>query len=266
MKTLSIVLLFLTSICLAQTPAQYHVVRVVGQVKSPALKRQLKTGDVIQAKDQLTFGNKESYVIVNSPQTGRKRISGVPDESPREILKLLQSFVQPELKSTASRNISLQYIEQLQSSMSSDTLLILGDGFIPVNIQKLSLDKPAIIRAWHYDNEKKVKYNTISTSAGFTLDKKSLLGDDPARKVIIEYYEDEKEDPVFSPGMLLGAFVPLYVNEDGLASEIRALIASTDKTAPKAILTEVNGYLRDVYAPSQEANLRAWLKAQKILE
>ncbi|HZY78680.1 MAG TPA: hypothetical protein VFE50_04105, partial [Cyclobacteriaceae bacterium] len=45
----------------AQTPSQYHVVRVVGKVESPVLKRDLKTGDVIQAKDHLKFHTKESY-------------------------------------------------------------------------------------------------------------------------------------------------------------------------------------------------------------
>ncbi len=254
-------------VCIAQSPAQYHVVRVVGAVESPVLKRLLKTGDVIQSKDHLKFGNKESYIIVNSPQTGRKRISGVPDNTPREFLQLLQSFVQPELKSTASRNISLQYLEQLQNSMAFDTLLVLGDAFIPVNTTKLTLSKPAIIRAWHYDNNRKIQYNTISAESGFKLDKASLFGDNsPARKVVVEYFEDEKEDPVFSPGLLLGSFVPIYPNEAALSSEIRALVASTDKTGSKAILTEINAYLRDVYAPAQVDNLKAWLKEQKILE
>ncbi|HMJ70764.1 MAG TPA: hypothetical protein VK508_17800 [Cyclobacteriaceae bacterium] len=268
MKMATIVLLMWASVCMAQTPSQYHVVRVVGAVESPALKRQLKTGDVIQSKDQLKFGNKESYIIVNSPQTGRKRISGVPDSSPREFLQLLQSFVQPELKSTASRSISLQYLETLQNSMAFDTLLILGNGFIPVNTEKLSLVSPAIIRAWHYDVQRKIHYTKISGATGFSLNGPSLFGegDFTTRKVVVEYFEDEKEDPVFSPGMLLGAFVPMYISEEGLAFEIRALISTSDKTKPKAVLTEINAYLRDEYAPAQEDNLKAWLKEQKILD
>lgn len=268
MKSLLYVLMFVALVSQAQ-PAQYHVVRVVGKVESPALKREIKTGDVIQSKDQLKFATKESYIIVNSPQTGRKRISGVPDASPREFLQLLQSFVQPELRSTASRNISLQYLETLQSSMAFDTVLVLGNGFIAVNTQKLTLAKPAIIRAWHHDEQKKIKYQKISDDKGFYLNRQMLYGDNAVhtnKKVVVEYFEDEKEDPMFSPGLLLGAFVPTFADEPSLASEIRALIGTPDKSRSKAILTEINNYLHDEYAPAQEDNLKAWLKDQKILE
>lgn len=257
------------SLAAAQTPSQYHVVRVVGKVESPALKRALKTGDVIQSKDHLKFSTRESYIIVNSPQTGRKRISGVPDSSPREFLQLLQSFVQPELKSTSSRSISLQYLETLQNSMAFDTLLILGNGFIAVNTQKLTLSKPAVIRAWHHDDQKKIKYQKISDEKGFYLNREMLYGADaqgPNRKVVVEYFDDEEEDPMFSPGLLLGAFVPTFADEPSLASEIRALVGTPDKAKSKAVLTEISNYLRDEYAPAQEDNLKAWLREQKILE
>lgn len=273
---MSVVMVLLAFVCHAQTPSQYHVVRVVGKVESPALKRELKTGDVIQSKDHLKFGTRESYIIVNSPQTGRKRISGVPDSSPREFLQLLQSFVQPELKNTSGRGIiSLQYVEQLQASMAYDELLVLGNGFIPVNTQKLSLKKPAVIRAWHYDQQKKVRYVTISSDSGFSLYGPTLFGDHMGNfktsKVVVEYFEDEVEDPMFNPGLLLGAFVPRYVylegtSENDLASEIRTLIISMDKSNKKDLIEEIKKYLRDVYAPAQDDNLNAFLKEHKIIE
>jgi len=256
------IFLFIGSVAIAQNPSQYHVVRVVGKVESPALNRALKTGDVIQSKDQLKFGDKESYIIVNSPQTGRKRISGVPDSSPREFLQLLQSFVQPELKSTSTRHISMAYVELLRSSMDSDTLLILGDGFVPVNTEKLSLTKPAIIRAWYTDDKKKRVYRPISDSKGFFLNSKSVHSEHHHGRVVIEYFEDEKEEPMFTPGTLLGAFVPLYVDESSLASEIKALIAARDNS--RTITEEINAYLREEYAPAQEDNLKTWLKSQGI--
>jgi len=258
-------LVFICSIAFAQSPSQYHVVRVVGTVESPTLKRPLKTGDVIQSKDHLRFGTKESYIIVNSPQTGRKRISGVPDNTPREFLQLLQSFVQPDTKSTSTRSISLEYLEALQSSLAFDTLLILGDGFIPVNTKKLPLAKPAIIRAWYSDSKRKPVYHVVSDTKGFYLNSKSIYGNQSHHnnhRVIIEYFEDEKEDPAFSPGSLLAAFVPMFTDESSLATEIRALIEARE--ANKTIQAEINGYLREEYAPVQEDNLKAWLKAQGI--
>lgn len=266
----ALLLIFICSIALGQTPSQYHVVRVVGHVESPALKRELKTGDVIQSKDQLRFGTKESYIIVNSPQTGRKRISGIPDNSPREFLQLLQSFVQPDTKSTSTRAISMVYLEELQNSMSHDTLLVLGDGFVPVNIKKLSLAKPAIIRAWHYDQNKKRVYKELSDANGFRLSQQQLYGNvsESSEKFIrarvaVLYFEDGAEDPAFTPGVLLGAFVPMYhPREAELASELRSLISARDKGV--TVLAEIHSYLREEYAPAQEDNLKAWLKLQGI--
>ena len=262
-------LIFICSIAVAQTPSQYHVVRVVGQVESPALKRDLKTGDVIQSKDQLRFATRQSYIIVNSPQTGRKRISGVPDNSPREFLQLLQSFVQPDTKSTSTRNISMAYLESLQNSMSFDTLLILGDGFIPVNTKKLSLAKPAVIRGWYHDENKKRVFKTVSDPKGFKLDERTLYGTSSESagyvvkpRIVVEYFEDESEDPAFTPGLLLAAFVPMYTRESLLADELRALISARDKST--TILAEIHSYLREEYAPAQEDNLQAWLKQQGI--
>ncbi len=257
-----LLLLFIYGVGFAQNPSQYHVVRVVGKVESPALNRALKTGDVIQSKDQLKFGTKESYIIVNSPQTGRKRISGVPDNSPREFLQLLQSFVQPELRSTSTRHISMEYVESLQASMAFDTLLVLGDGFIPVNTEKLSLAKPAIVRAWYTDDKRKRVYRPISNDKGFFLSSKSVHSEHHHGRVVIEYFEDEKEDPMFTPGTLLGAFVPIYADEPMLASEIKALLGARDPS--RTVMAEINAYLQQEYAPAQEDNLKAWLKSQGI--
>jgi hypothetical protein len=261
-RVLTFGLWLLSLICGAQTPDQFHVVRVVGKVESPALNRALKTGDVIQSKDHLKFDSKESYIIVNSPQTGRKRISGVPDATPREFIQLLQSFVRPELKSTSTRHISIEYVESLQASMAFDTLLILGDGFIPVNTKKLSLAKPAIIRAWYTDDKRKRVYRPISNDKGFHLDKKSIHNENHRGRVVIEYFEDEKEDPAFTPGTLLGAFVPLYADEAALAVEIKSLLSARDESS--TVLGEISAYLQEEYAPAQEDNLKAWLKSQGI--
>lgn len=266
MKTLLLVLTIVAFQAVGQS-IEYRVVRVVGHVESPALNRVIRTGDVIQSKDQLKFGTKDSYIIVNSIQTGRKKIAGVPDTQPREFIKLLQSFVQPEKRSTSSRSVALQYIEQLQNSMSFDTLLILGDGRIPVNTTRLSLSKPAVIRAWH-SNFKQVSFRTISYDSAFFLNSTSLFGDvvpDPVPKVIIEYFEDENEQPVLNPGILLAAFVPIFTDEVNLANEVRAVL---DVPAPRTFkekLVEVKGYLAAEYANVQDDNLKTWLKANGIL-
>jgi hypothetical protein len=267
-------LIIVCSAVFAQTPSQYHVVRVVGTVESPVLKRALKTGDIIQSKDQLRFATRDSYIIVNSPETGRKRISGVPDATPRELLQLLQSFVQPDTKSTSSRSIAMEYVKTLENSMAFDTLLVLGDGFVPVITSKLSLTSPAVICAWHHGANGKIVSRVISNDKGFSL-QGQLLYEEPdsrtrpfsTKKIVVEYFGEgnAEPDPVFNPGLLLGAFVPLYVNEDQLATEIRSLMAGRNRSNKEVTdLQEVEEYLRQEYAMAQQDNLKTWLKEHGI--
>jgi hypothetical protein len=257
---------FVWGIGRGQTPAEYTVVRVVGKVESQTLKRELKTNDRIQAKDQLKFDRKESYIYVTSPQTGRKKISGVPDSAPREFLQLLESFVRPEYKSTSTRSISLQYLESLQNSLAFDTLLILDDGFIAINTGKLSLKPPAAIKAW-YSLNKKVVYRVISKENGLELNKSSLFESPtlPYPKVMVEYFEDANADPVFNPGILLAAFVPLYVNEESLMAEVKVLIGSATAKSYSPLFLEIKNYLSSEYASTQDDILKAWLKKNNLL-
>lgn len=267
MRLIVVLFALVCSLTLGQNTADYKVVRVIGKVENQSQKKEIKTGDIITAKDKLIFGNFSDYIIIMSPHTGRMKISGVPDKSSRELLDLLKSFVQPELRSTATRNIALRYLEKLQGSLAFDTLLILGDGFVPINTEQLSLAKPAVIRAW-YTEYRKVVYKPVSTDHGFKLDRKTLFGDTPPSvlpKIVIEYFEDEKDEPMFSPGYLLAAFIPLYVDELALAEELRVIIGLHKTSSPEARVNEVRAYLASEYANPQEDNLKAWLKQQGLI-
>lgn len=267
MRSIAVIFIVIVTLTHAQTTSEYRVVRVVGKVENPVLNRQIKTGDVILSKDKLKFANERDYIIIISPQTGRKKISGVPGDKSRELLELLQSFVQPELRSTATRSVNLRYVEMLQASLAYDTLLILGDGFVPVDTKQLSLSKPAVIRAW-YTEFRKMVYRPISTDNGFKLDSRSVFGDGmPALvpKVVIEYFEDEKEEPMFGPGVMLAAFVPMYVDEAVLAGELRVILELHKSLPADRRVTEVRNYLAAEYANAQESNVKNWLKQQGII-
>lgn len=252
----------------AQKVTDYRIVKVVGVVEDQVTKKPLKTGDVIPSDRKLKFESRTAYIVVSSPETGRKKISGVPDQASRELFELFQSFVQPDLVSTASRAISMEYLERLQASLTHDTLLILSPGYISIDTSKLSLKKPAVVRGWHHVNNK-VKYERISDNAGIRLDKSALFGSHSHRampRVIIEYFENEAEDPVFAPGVLIAAFVPLYVEEDLVADEVRALISARDQDdSTSKTFEEIRAYLSAEYAAPQEDNLWHWLSTKGIL-
>lgn len=259
---------FVTSAALSQNSISYNVVKVAGKVESAALKRLLTTGDVITDRDRLTFSSEGDYLIVTSPQTGRKTISGVKDQSPQELLQLMQSFLKPAKKATSSRSISLEYIEHVQNGLSSEILLILGDGHIPIDTNKLSLTAPAVVKAWCVVNNKMI-YRKISDQSGFSLSRTSLFGEtlpDSMPKVTVEYLESENgnEDPIFSDGVRLATFLPLYTDENQLTKELRTILSSLkDKNSDQRI-SEIMQYLVEVYAPAQIDNLRNWLREKGL--
>jgi hypothetical protein len=251
----------------SQKAADYRVVKVVGVVEDQVTKKPLKTGDVIPSNRQLKFESRTAYIVVSSPDTGRKKISGVPDSQSRELFDLFQSFVQPEQRPTASRSISMEYLERLQASLMHDTLLILSPAYVTIDTSKLSLKKPAIIRGW-YQNNNKVKYESISDMTGIRLDKATLFGQHSHRtmpRVIVEYFENENEDPVFGPGVLIASFVPLYVDENAVADEVRALVGTRPNAASDSeAFDEIRNYLAVEYAAPQEEILRRWLTDKGI--
>jgi hypothetical protein len=264
---LLLALLAIGTTVLAQKVSDYRVVKVVGVVEDQVTKLPLRTGDVIPSNRQLKFDSRTSYIVVSSPDTGRKKISGVPDNQSRELFDLFQSFVQPEIKPTASRSISMEYLDRLQTSLTFDTLLILGPAYVAIDTSKLSLAKPAIVRAWYHVG-KKVTYKGVSDGTGIKLDKETLFGTHtgPRPRVIVEYFENENEDPMFGPGVLIATFVPLYVKETEVAEEVRSLISEMPAgTSKSATFESVRSYLYNEYAATQEDNLWMWLSTKGLL-
>src|SRR5690348_15920512 len=98
-----------------QAQDNFTVIKVTGKVLSQKSNRPLSSGDKVQSKDALQFGSKDASIILFHPKTGRKVIKGVPDDSPREFMQLLQAFVKPSEKSTATRNAGLKYLDKLQN-------------------------------------------------------------------------------------------------------------------------------------------------------
>ena len=249
-----------------QTTSGFKVVKVSGSVISSTLQRPLYTGDVIQRQEKLRFETKEAYLIVTSPQTGRKTISNVSERAPLELFQLLERFLRPEIKSTSTRHVSMQYIDELQNSMAGESMLILGSGRIQVDNTKMSLSAPTAIKAW-YTFQRKTSYRKISDLEGFNLSARYIFGDtipQPIPKVMIEYFENEADDPLFNPGLLLAAFIPMFVDEDVLLTEVSALLSATAATTPDQRKLEVTRYLEDVYAPVQPQNLTTWMKEKGL--
>ena len=262
----SILLLSLLGLT-ASAQDTYKIVKVSGNVESAALGRLIKSGDQIQSSDKLKFEKKENYIVVIHPKTGRKIIKGVPDNSTHEFYKLLQSFVKPEERSTATRTVSTQYIEKLHNSLTFDTLLILSPGKILIDTMKLSLKKPHAIRSTYWVKNKPMT-QIISGKGFFLMQQENLFGNNapqPLPRVMLEYTENEASDPMFEPGTVLASFVPLYIDETRLEEEVKVIREMFGERSRESY-EEIKKYITSEYAPVNEDNLKEWLKTRHLIK
>lgn len=266
MKTSTIVLLiwFLPAVLIAQPT--FTVIKVNGRVLSTALKREVKTGDVITAKDKLTFNNKDAYLHVFNPTQGRKTLRNVTDSSPRELMVLLEKFAAKDKNRSKSRGTDLDYIETLSGKFLADTIAVLGNGVIPIDTSRLSLKEPAAIVAEFQIGDQRQK-KTISSKNGFSLGKSDLFGNSSMASIprISVWYYQNSADPVFSPSSAIGAFVPLYLDEAALKSEVNAIVTSL-KGDGQQVTAHVLDFISQAYAPAVEENVTQWLKVNKMLQ
>lgn len=249
----------------AQTTGSYRVVKVVGKVESSILKRALKIEDVIPDGDHLKFGSKQDYLIIFHPQSGRKRISGVPDEQPRELNDLLQSFLKPDEKSTGTRGANQAYLEQLKSSLQ-DKVLILGDGTIELDPKHISLKSPASIKAEYKTENKKSVVVTVSSGQTLHLDKNTLFPNPQTNtpKVLLLYFLVNSSNPLESEDFL-GNFTPVYAEDTALIPEIKTIVESLKGSPVAEVEKQISAYLANEYARPQPQNLHGWLKSNHLL-
>jgi hypothetical protein len=257
--------LLVWSVALPQSVENFRVVRVVGTVESSNLKRALRAEDIIPAGDQLRFRTRTDYIIVFHAQEGRKRIMGVPDNQPRELNILLQSFVKPDEKSTGTRGSDHAYIAKLQADLQ-DTVLILGNGTVELDPAHLSMKPTGSIKAQYRTKDKKSVIVTVTSGQSLHLDKKSLFPamQLPTSRILLLYFSMESSSPLEAEEFL-GNFTPIYVDDATLIPEIRSIIGSLKGKAADDIEKEIKEYLTQEYAKPISLQLTAWLKSNHLL-
>ena len=245
----------------------YTVIKVSGKVTRQENGKTLASGDKLQINNALSFSSPDDYLIVISPKTGSQLINGVPENKPHEFVQLLQTFVKPPKKTSTYRGVHPTYTEELHSKLSSSTL-VLGDGRIMVDTDKLSLKAPACIMSQY--RTRKIQYRKISDNESFYLNKKALVGSDDASiesTITLYYCEDETEDPMFGNSTIIATILPVYVDEKLLLEEIKLILSTlaennqTDEVAKR----EIKNYLEQAYAKVIDENLDAWIGQHQLL-
>lgn len=263
MMVLAAILTCLCPFALAQTAGSFTVIKVNGNVYSNALKRVVKTGDIIQPSDRLQFNSRESYLHVINDKEGLKTVRSVPDNSPRELMQLLQKFLANQKSNRAMRGGTAGW-GKMREQLNHDTLLILGPGRLSILGVDKPLSPPRGIKASYTINGKKVD-KLISEGTQISLAKENLFDNNVATEypsVQVIYYEDVA-DAFFSPIEMLGSFVPLYVDNQSVKQELRVIVDALRSAgvAEESLMKEVIYYLRNEYATPIEANVEDFLKS-----
>lgn len=256
------------SLVYSQAFITYTVVKVSGEVRSLALNKNVETGDKIKSTDQLIFDNASSYLHVVNPTEGLKTLHHAPDNSPHELIQLFDTFRSGSTENLKSRGGGTEYIEELTSLFTSDTLLILGHGWIPVDTTRMSLTAPSGISA-HYGIGRKFSQPTISKGGGFSLDKELLFGSATVRAYpqVTLYYCPDLSDPYFTPPTMFAAFVPFYADEAQVLNEVRTITAAMSPASDRAHTIDlVIKYLSGEYAQPMKGNLGQWLIDNSLLK
>ena len=181
---------------------------------------------------------------------------------------LLESFLLPTEKSTASRGLETEYWTALNETLK-DTVLVLGDGLIPLNKKYINLTKPSVITAFYKRKNGKHVGKVVSIGQNLCLSKKCLFGNvDPdfTTKILVEYYTDEKmSNDLPGSGDIIGYLWPRYVDEDQLLKPV-SVIADVLKESPRVeIIREIKQFLFEQYGSVHESNLLSWLQSHKLI-
>jgi hypothetical protein len=252
----------------AQNTEVYRVISISGSIEHVKQNRPLQQGDRISLTDPLKFSNKSDFVIVIHPKIGRKMIKGVPDNSPRELENLIQSFVKPTERSTASRSTSNEYWAALNETLK-DTVVILGDGIINLNSEFVKLKPPAVVVAIYKVKKDNSISRKISSGQDIMLGKGKLfpeIGDEVKSKIMIEYYSDEKLSlDLPGSGELIGNFWPRYLDEDKLERECRVILDVYADQPSTQSAKEIKNFIVEHYGRVEDNNFSQWLKQRHLI-
>ena len=269
MKSLHLVCIILlgsiASVSFAQPGDHYRVVRVVGHVESSILKREFKTEDIIPDGDKLKFKGKEDYLVIFHPRSGRKRIQGVPDEQPRELNLLLQSFLRPDHRSTGTRDVNTTYKDKLKASLK-DKVLMLGTCTIDLDPNLFPIKPPATIKAQYRVGNQSSVTITVLVDQTIHLDKKTLFPNATSATptVLLMYFLKESSSMLESEDFL-GNFTPVYVEDTVILPEVRTISESLKGSPADSVKKYVTQYLTQEYGKPQPINLEAWLKSHHLV-
>ena len=249
----------------AQSKPSFTVIKVNGSIYSFAFQRAVVIGDVISSSDKLKFNSRDSYMHVINSTEGLKTVRDVQNDSPRELMDLLRTFMDDKLPRSSRGNAP--GIEQVKHEFAYPSILILGEGRMTFKLENMSLKRPSGVKVTYKLNGTKID-KLVSDEMGFNLGK-NFISDSEIKsdfpKVQVIYYEELDNWP-FAPLEVLGEFVPVFTDERMLLSELKPLIETLKASgaSSKEIESKLMLYITGEYEAPVLSNLRDWLAKNEL--
>lgn len=255
----------------SQSPV-FTVLHVMGNVYCGRLQKDLQTGDKIITQDKLRFNSTSAYLVVMSPQDGRKMVRPASQNVDTELKSLLSDIVSLEKRHTASRggeeeDKQARALKKLKSQFEdTDTLLILGSGKASFGGSDFVLNDTAAVKA-RYRSGNSYAEMPMSTGSMMDLSKIALFGTQAPMKVQLIYFPNVKKDIFDSPPESLGSFVPRYFeNDESLRNEVKLVINTLTGLKKEEVIAEIKRYIEDQYGPVMDENLLQWVTESNLLK
>jgi hypothetical protein len=253
----------------AQTTT-YSVLKVTGRVYCDRLKKDLTNGDKIFPEDKLHFATANGYLVLISPQDGRKVVKPNSKDTSSELKTLLTDIVSLEKRHTAVRghnkgNKHQKALDTLSAQFNVETLLILGSGKVSFANTNVVLNDTARIKVGSGTG---LNYSEKLVSTGHVVDlsKISLMGNLAPLKIQLVYYPNVNKHVIDSSPQRLGSFTPRYLDEEEtLKKEVHVVITTFSRHKRHEVVQEIRKYIEDEYAAVLNENLIQWLKESNLL-
>ena len=249
----------------------FTVLKVMGSVFCQRLQKDLQNGDKLMTQDKIRFSSPNSYLIVISPQDGRKVVKPASANTESELKSLLMDIVSLEKKHTANRGLDegskqVKAMKVLKMQLEADTLLILGSGKAIFINSDFALNDTAAVKA-RFKSGNSYTEKPVSSGSVLDLSRSSVFGTQPLAKVQLIYLPNVKKNIFDSPPESLGSFVPRYFdNEAALVKEIQVIHSAYAGKSREIILAEIKKYIEDEYGSVLEENLVQWLAESNLLK
>lgn len=234
----------------------FKVIRVNGTIVNEKSNSNLSAGSVFTDNDKLTFGNSSSRAaVINSK--GRYILAS--NSSANAYAK---SFLTPAMSNMSSRSGAIVNIVDLKNHFSGN-YLIFKTSEVKISKDNFPMDENHFFFIRYDYKGESINKQLKFVSDTLVINKSELMmingipiPNPNVKNMKIFYFDKIKNIPTE-----IGAFNPVFVNEDELKTEVSILIEGIPSKTKGQKIDEVLSYINDFYGKPDKENLTEWLES-----